>query len=151
MNVNKKTLLPFAFLVLMSCACNNHRSQGTYFLSIQNNSDNEIILSGLLTSISDTVTIAYDTIMCLKADSWEYEDLVRYASVKPHSIRVMEMDMIVDEMQDSNVLYNSIGVFHLMDIDTMSCEEFMRQYPIKKSWNLTLEDMVGNTWTLVYP
>ena len=149
MNASKKTWLLLSLLVLMSCACNNHRSQGTYFLSIQNNSDDEIILSAFLSSIFDTVTIAYDT-MCLKADRWEYEAL-RYASVKPHSIRVMEMDMIVNEMQEGNVLYNSIGVFHLMDIDTMSCEEFTRQYPIKKSWNLTLEDMVGNTWTLVYP
>jgi len=44
----------------------------------------------------------------------------------------------------------SIGIFDWDDVDKMSCEEFERVYPIKKVWDLTLEELEACNWTLVY-
>ena len=43
-----------------------------------------------------------------------------------------------------------LGVFNRIDIDTMSCEEFEKTFPLKKEWKVTLADMEACDWTLVY-
>ena len=44
-----------------------------------------------------------------------------------------------------------VGVFNFIDIDTMTCEEFESDFPIKQEWAVTLEDMELCDWTLVFP
>jgi hypothetical protein len=134
------------FISVLFCNGSCKSREGEYFITIQNNSDKEIIFIGSLLHTS----ITQDT-MCFKPmTKMEYEDFIYNNMIKPYSSRKIEIDMIVKEMQTYPDIVWHVGIFNRIDIDTMSCEEFKQKYPLKKEWNITSADMQATDSTLVY-
>ena len=78
----------------------------------------------------------------------EYKEILRDTRIKPHSSRAIE--------HWGNWMYKYpdttfFGVFNIIDLDTMSLEEFKSKFPIKHEFKVTLQDMIDRDWTLVYP
>ncbi|OJX83230.1 MAG: hypothetical protein BGP01_06965 [Paludibacter sp. 47-17] len=143
--MNKYRFILLIFITALFCNGSCERRENQYFITIQNNSDKEIIYQGSLYS-----SIALDT-MCFKPMSnMEYQELIYRCLIKPYSSRKIEIDMIFNTLQTNPNIMWSLGVFNRIDIDTMSCEEFERAFPLKKEWVVTLADMEANDWTLVY-
>lgn len=143
MNKYRYILLIFITALLCNGSCESQENQ--YFITIQNNSDKEIIYRGSL-----YFSIALDT-MCFKPMSkMEYQELIYLCLIKPYSSRKIGIDMIVNTLQTNPNFMWSLGVFNRIDIDTMSCEEFEQKFPLKKEWKVTLADMQACDWTLVY-
>ena len=44
-----------------------------------------------------------------------------------------------------------IGIFHQLDFDTLSQEDFRTLFPIKYEYIVDMQDMIDRDWTLVYP
>ena len=91
---------------------------------------------------------------CIKPTTqFEYEKFIYEKMINPYSSKNFERNgggignLILSYPNDT--LY--IGVFNLIDIDTMPCEEFKQKFPVKHEWKVTLADMEANDWTLVYP
>ncbi|MDR1180637.1 MAG: hypothetical protein LBL13_01470 [Bacteroidales bacterium] len=139
----KFSLLIFIFVFFCNGSCKE--KMGEYFITIQNNSDKEIICIGLM-----NISVAQDSLCIKPTTKFEYEDFIYNNMIKPYSSRKIEIDMIVKEMQIYPDIVWYIGVFNRIDMDTMSCEEFKQKYPIKKEWQITLADMEAVNWTLVY-
>jgi len=136
-------LLIFAFVLFCGGSC--EKKEGQYFITIQNNSDKEIIFTlDLYSSISQD-TMCFGTMI-----TKEYKNLIRNFMIKPNSSKKKEIDLIVEDIQKYPDFKLSIGIFNRIDVDTMSCEEFKQNYPLKKEWSLTLADMEACDWTLVY-
>lgn len=70
--------------------------------------------------------------------------------IKPYDVSVRGVDSISEYLHAYPDAIWSIGVFYWEDVDKMSCEEFMRVYPLKQCWELTFEDLEACNWTLVY-
>lgn len=133
------------FLSAVFCSGSCERAEPQYVLTIQNNSDKEIIVQGSLYS-----SMALDT-MCFKPMTrMEYKNLIYYSLIKPHTSRKIGVDVVVNSLQTYPQFIWSLGIFNRIDIDRMSCEEFKQVYPLKKEWKLTLADMQACDWTLVY-
>lgn len=133
------------FITVLFCNGSCESKEGQSFV-IQNNSEKEIIIVW-----SFYLPIPNDS-MCIKPKTnIEYEELIHSSMVEPHSSRDFERNRVGEEMisHPDDTLY--IGVFNLIDIDTMSCEEFELEFPIKHEWKVTLADMEACNWTLVYP
>lgn len=144
MNKYRYILLIFITALFCNGSCGSQENQ--YFIIIQNNSDKEIIYQGSLYS-----SIALDT-MCFKPMSkMEYQELIYLCLIKPYSSRKIGIDLIINTLQTNPNFMWSLGIFNRMDVDTMTCEEFKRKFPLKHEWKVTLKDMVANNWTLVYP
>ena len=124
-------------------SCVRHEDQ--HSITIYNNSDKEVIFIGSLHS-----SVALDTTCYKPGGRREYQDFIYYRSIKPYSDRRIGIDLTINRMQKYPNVRWSVGLFNLIDIDTMSCEEFVREYPIKKEWILTLEDMIACDWKLDY-
>ena len=43
-----------------------------------------------------------------------------------------------------------IWVFNRIDLDTLSCDEYNKFFPLKKEWKVTQKDMEACNWTLEY-
>ena len=140
----------YNFILLLSvlfffCSGSCEEKQGQYFITIQNNSDKEIIFQGSLYS-----SIAQDS-LCFIPDG-KYEDFIYDRLIKPYSSRKIKIDGVVNSLQTHSHLNKwSVGIFNRIDFDTMSCDEFEQKFPLKKEWSLTLADMEALDWTLVYP
>ena len=145
MKIHKFILSLFIFTLFYNGSCEKPRGQ--YFLTIQNNSDKEIIFQGsLYSSMQDTT--------CFNIKAWttmEYQNFIYDRLIKPYSSRKIEIDMTVGFLQTHPNNIWSVGIFNRIDIDTMSCEEFIEKYPLKHEWRVTLADMESSDWTLVYP
>ncbi len=143
MKTYKFILLIFISTLFCNGSCESQEKQ--YFITIQNNSDKEIVFQGSLLS-----SIAQDS-MCFKPmTGMEYEDFIYLRLIKPYSSRKVEIDIIVKNLQANPDIMWSLGIFNRIDIDTMSCEEFEQQFPLKKEWKVTLADMQAADWTLIY-
>jgi hypothetical protein len=135
-------LLLFVCILLGSGSCENR--EGQYYITIQNNSDKEVIFMG-----STHSSVTQDT-QCIKpTTNFEYVDFIYSNTIKPFSSKKKEIDRLVEHMQTYNLTW-SLGIFNRIDMDTMSCEEFKQKYPLKKEWQATLADMEACSWTLVY-
>lgn len=79
----------------------------------------------------------------------EYNEMLNFSSIKPHSNKNIDYwgDYIRDTPNDTMYL----GIFFVIDLDTMSLEEFKTKYPIRYEFKVTLQDMINRDWTLVYP
>jgi hypothetical protein len=138
----KFLLLVFIFALFINGSCEERKYQ--YILTIQNNSDNEMILIG-----SGYISVSQDT-QCIKlSGKFEYVDFIRSAMIEPHSSKKIGIIGIVEKMQKYNLVW-SLGVFNRIDMDTMPCEEFKQKYPLKKEWKVTVADLEACDWTLVY-
>jgi len=142
MKTYKFILLALSFFLFCSSSCENPKAQ--HFITIQNNSDKEIIINNGWFPIPRESN-------CLKSGArFEYEDLIRDRMIKPHSNKTFERDGWDEDMfcNTNDTLY--IEVFYRTDVDRMSCEEFEKTFPLKKEWKVTLADMEACDWTLVY-
>lgn len=141
MKAYKFILLVFSFFLFGSSSCESPKAQ--YYITIQNNSDNEVLIVGSLYS-----SVSKDSLCFKPTTKVEYENFIHYAAIKPHSIKKMKIDK--EQMQKYNLVW-SLGVFNRIDMDAMSCEEFEQAFPLKKEWKVTLADIEMDGWTLVYP
>ena len=138
-------LLLLVVLLFCSGSCESHQ-EGQRFI-VKNNSEQKIIIQfSQYTSLS----LVHD---CMKPTTkYEYDKFIRDKMINPYSNKNFERngggigELILKYPNDT--LY--IGAFNLIDIDTMSCEEFERKFPLKKEWKVTLKDIQSADWTLVY-
>lgn len=129
---------------MYSGSCERQEDKNKYHLIIQNNSDKILYVEG-----SICFSVALDSTCKKPTTRMEYNQLIHYLT-QPFTSQKMGADVIVDEMMIHPETIWSIGVFHWEDIETMSCEEFTRVFPLKKLWELTLDDLESCNWTLVY-
>ena len=138
-------LLLFVFILFCSGSCESPQSQ--YFITIQNDSDKEILFQGAL-----YFSVAQDTTCFINSmTKMEYQNFIHYRLIKPHESRKIEIDYIVKELKNNPNMIWSLGIFNRIDVDTLSCEEFKHKFPLKKEWKVTVADMEEDNWTLVYP
>lgn len=143
--MNKYKYILLIFISALYCCISCESQDKHFFITIQNNTDKEIIYQGSLHS-----SVALDK-MCFKPmTKKEYEDFIYSRLIKPYSSRKIEIDMIVNNLQSIPNSTWSLGIFNRIDIDTMSCEEFEQVFPLKKEWKVTLDDMQACDWNLVY-
>ena len=78
----------------------------------------------------------------------EYENYIYYKSIKPHSSKNMVniAASILNKPNDTTYIW----VFNRIDLDTMSCDEYNKFFPLKKEWKVTMADMEACNWTLEY-
>jgi len=134
-------------LSVLHCGGSCERADNNqYHLTIYNNSEEDIVSFG---SLYHSMALEKE---CVKPSTrLEYLDLKRKV-IKPYSSQINGIDLVVDFMRTyPDIIWKwSIGIFDWDDVDKMSCEEFERVYPIKKVWDLTLEELEACNWTLVY-
>lgn len=121
-----------------------HSAVGHPFI-LRNNSNKAIVVQFATDSPISQVP------SCMKpATSSEYEKMIHQKVVFSNTEKNFERNRLGEYMvsRPNDTLY--IGVFHLTDIDTMSCEEFEQEFPLKKEWKVTLAEMQATDWTLVY-
>ena len=141
--MKKLNFILVLLIFVLFCSGSCKKEEDKYFITIKNNSDKEIIRIGMVyTPISDYSSIAQDT-TCLKLSGKEYDNFILHNMIKPFSSKKDGMDIRVENMQSYPNQVFSIGIFYLEDIETMSCEEFVQKYPLKKEWQVTLEDIMN--------
>ena len=134
-------LLLFVFILFCNGSCEDKEKQS---LIIQNNSDKEIIVEALSSSY-------FNNSVCLSVKGLsgrEYNNYIYYKSIKPQSSKNMEniAAFILYNQMDTTYIW----VFNRMDLDTMSCDEYEKIFPLKKEWKVTVADMEACDWNLVY-
>ena len=136
--------LLFAFILFCNASCEEKEKQS---LIIQNNSEMEIIVQQLRFKNSD-----YPGCLSLKnlrsISKREYENIIYYKSIKPQSSKNMEN--IAATILDNPIDTIYIWIFNRIDLDTMSCDEYEKNFPLKKEWKVTVADMEACDWYLVY-
>jgi len=142
MKTYKLILLIFVYTLFCKGSC-EHSSEGQRFI-IQNNSEKEIIIIN-----AHYISIAQDT-SCFKFTGREYQDFIRDRMIKPYSNKNFTRGQWGEYMMNYPIDTFYFGVFYREDIDTMSCDEFEHEYPLKKEWRVTLADMQAANWTLIY-
>ena len=132
----KFILLALVFVLFCNGSCKEKIDK--YSITIKNNSDKEIMFGW-----SSHSSVAQDP-TCLKGGTRrEFENKKINFGIKAYSSKKEGMDLFVESMQRNPNRVLSIGIFYLEDIETMSCEEFMQVYPLKKEWQVTLEDIMN--------
>ena len=83
---------------------------------------------------------------CIKpSKKTEYDLFVRVSVVKAHSTNYYDRT----SYSPHEILH--IHAFERRDVDEMDCEEFVRVYPVKKSWVISRQMMDSLDWKLEYP
>jgi len=143
MKTHNSILLMFIFALFCNGSC--EYEEGQQFL-VQNNSGEEIIVVW-----SFNTPIPKQSACIKPTTEFEFEKLIHSSMVKPHSSKNFERNRVSEWLMShsNDTLY--VGVFNLIDIDTMSCEQFEHTFPIKHEWRITLADMKARDWILVYP
>lgn len=136
-------VLIFVLLLFVNGSCEYNENQR---FIIRNNSDKEIIIINSYRSIAQDIYCFIQNMT-----KREYQDFIYYRMIPPHFNKNFERTMWGESLisRPNDTLY--IGIFFRKDIDSMTCEEFKRKFPLKHEWKVTLKDMVANNWTLVYP
>lgn len=80
----------------------------------------------------------------------EYKQFLNHNLIAPNSSIMREMDSTVGYMRQYPELSLYIGIFYRVDMDTMSCDDFTRIFPLKKAWTLSVEELEAGC-TLIYP
>ena len=142
--MNMYRLLLLLFASALSCGGSCER-QDEYYITIENDSDKEIICIGSLYH-----SIVQDTICFKPMAKKEYRDLIKDSMIEPYSNRKIGINIVINYLQTYPNATWFLAVFNREDIDNMSCEEFKKAYPLKKEWQLTFEDLQACDWTLVY-
>ena len=75
----------------------------------------------------------------------EYDLFVRVSVVKAHSTNYYDRT----SYSPHEILH--IHAFERRDVDEMDCEEFVRVYPVKKSWVISISELDSLDWKLEYP
>lgn len=138
----KYILLIFSIVLFSNSSCKYE--EGQRFI-IKNNSDKDIVV------IFSTNGPVNQFPTCIKpTTSYEYEQMVYQSVVFPNSEKNFERRRFGESLKTNPNLTLNIGIFYLDDVNTMSCKEFVQLFPLKKEWEVTLEDMEACDWTLVY-
>jgi len=137
-------LLLFIFGLFFNGSCEH--KEGQHFI-IQNNSDLEIVIEFDKSSIAKNTRCVINQNVVTRR---EYQDFIFARMIRPRSYKNFEKIKVGESLisRPNDTLY--VGVFYRADIDTMSCEEFEQQFPLKKEWKITMADMEAADWTLVY-
>lgn len=111
-------------------------------LVIQNNSDYHIVPRFAFFSFPN------DRYICLKPDNDIHRRELKDATISPDSSKKQkgQASSLINNPQDTLYVY----IFHRIDIDTMSCEEFNEKRPVQEVWKITKADADALNWTLVY-
>lgn len=112
--------------------------------TIVNNSEEEVMV------VRDSRSILRDSIFRHPDNTAksEYKEILRDTRIKPHSSRSIEYwGKWMYDYPDTTFF----GIFNIIDLDTMSLEEFKSKFPIKHEFKVTLQDMIDRDWTLIYP
>ena len=125
------------YILLLFCffSCEKEKEE-QYKLYIINNSSETIV---------SAYSGAYRDDYCIKIEAWEPP--LKGVAPKTTSYEKGKGGYIANRLQDTTY----ISIFNKMDVDTMSCEEFIRKHPIKKLFAVTKAGMEEMNWTLVYP
>ena len=131
-------LIGIAFLLFSGGRCEKREEQS---FIIQNNSNQDIIIDYGSFYTEDT---------CLKHYGQEYDYFIMDKCIKPHSSKDFK-----GRISGGLIAYPLdtiyIEAYFRIDIDTMSCDEFKKKFPLKKSWKLTLKDAEACDWMISYP
>lgn len=132
-------LFIIAMLVLVNCS--EHQS-----LEFVNNSEETILV------VHNNKSVIKNPIYDIHPEEntkSEYNEMLNFHAIKPHSNKNIDYwgDYIRDTPNDTMYL----GIFFVIDLDTMSLEEFKTKYPIRYEFKVTLQDMIDRDWTLIYP
>ena len=133
------------FLLIITALCLSSCTPHQRFVVV-NNSDEEIMmLQNWFSFLKDTIFIVHPE----ETPTYLYKEYLRDTRIKPHSSRNIENwgDWMYDDSEDTTY----IAVFNIIDLDTMSLEEFKSKFPIKHEFKVTLQDMIDRDWTLIYP
>lgn len=145
---NIRALLLLIPIIICVGSCEGHeKHKDKYNLTIVNNSDTVIAFMKAfnLSFTSDTI--------CIKPGNtrMEHKKFIDYNSIAPHSSKILGVDSSIDYWKRSPHFSRfSIGIFYLDDVLTLSCEDFIRCYPLKREWVLSVEDLEAGR-TLTYP
>lgn len=140
---NFNIILALVVFMLYCSGCCKYREGLPFY--IQNDSDQEIIATWNL-----YLPIPREN-GCIKPPTqYEYEVLISSLMIRPYSKRNFESNRVREYMLTNPNDSLFVAIFNRIDVDTMSCKEFERIFPIKKEWEVTLEDMEACDWTLVY-
>lgn len=125
-------LFLFTFIAFEGC-----ETEKMLLYSIENNSNVDIALRRAMFPMEPR---------CMKPEiKSEYDLFVRVSVVKPNSKNVYHKAWFYPD----DTLY--IHAFERRDVDEMDCEEFVRVYPVKKSWVISRQKMDSLDWKLEYP
>lgn len=142
MKVYQIALFVLLFPLLFGSTCKHEENLP---FVIRNNSTDRIFV---LVSLYGT-PISQDTVCLRPTSSQEYEKLIHSDNViSPASESRFDQIREFMAVHPNDTIY--IGVFKLDDIVSMPCEEFIQQFPLKKEWGLSLEEMEGLDWILEY-
>lgn len=130
---------------LMSCITESIHSDS---IKIVNNSNEDIVVFYGRESYYESLLIGGPREGNLT--NREYRDFLRERCITAHSSKQLDdLRTYIKETFISDTLYMS--VFNLMDYDTLSREEFKIIYPIKHEYKITLQYMLNQDWTIIYP
>jgi len=141
------TLTLLLGLLLTGADCSNikHHDAGQRFI-IHNNSDKQIVIL-----LSENNSMEHKDKFCIQQlTSLEYGAFMHHYMIEPNSYKNLERRGIGERVlkRPNDIL--SISIFNRIDMDTMSCEEFKHEFPLKHEWKVTLADMEACDWTLIY-
>lgn len=133
------------FLSFISC-----RNEDTEVNSIKivNNSDDDVVILLKRDSFYDNPTNegGYPYL----GTNREYKDFIRNGCINAHSYKHLNnYKTYISELFVTDTLF--MGVFNRLDYDTLSREEFKVIYPIKHEYKITLQYMLDQDWTIIYP
>ena len=137
-----KLFFRIALLITILCLsdCKSHQR-----FVVVNNSEWEIMM------LRSRYSLLKDTTFIVHPETTPedlYKEILMETRVKPNTSR--SIDYWGDWMHDYPDT-TFFGVFNIIDLDTMSLEEFKSKFPIKHEFKVTLQDMIDRDWTLVYP
>ena len=122
---NFNIILALVVFMLYCSGCCKYREGLPFY--IQNDSDQEIIATWNL-----YLPIPREN-GCIKPPTqYEYEVLISSLMIRPYSKRNFESNRVREYMLTNPNDSLFVAIFNRIDVDTMSCEEFVQLFPLKK-------------------
>ncbi|WP_295095835.1 hypothetical protein [Ruminococcus sp.] len=130
-------------LLLISCIDKHEEYDG---LKIINNSDFNILFWHAREHLYNYSDYFYHPSRHSRSYNLE---VLRDRLVPSHSYR--QIDVLKTSLTKNPQDTFFIGIFHQLDFDTLSPEDFRTIFPIKYEYIVNMQDMIDRDWTLVYP
>ena len=136
--MKKYMFIPLMYLVLMSSTCNNENNKH-FYVTIQNQSDNDVDMCSLFTNIESQCTLIPLSVI-EKNSVFEWQPFPRYSIEQGLSGKwgsgILEF-YLVNNRQPQGGFYD--------------CDSIPIKNDILKHYKLTLADLQQMNWTVVYP
>ena len=131
----------YLIVVLIIVVCSSCEEPQYQSLILFNNSDKTVILT------LSNFPMPHE---CRKpSGKYEYNNMLRNNAIGSHSKIDLKYRLSDSFLSGQDTLF--ILVFDRIDVDTMSCEQFVQSYPVKKQWELTKSEAELSNWVLTYP